>query len=100
MFRSLFNDLPLLTDAHVLQIVETEANFGIKMRGELSSGVHVVPQLIVVPENLVLLVQRGDHAVVFSRLLESGEIASPTWLEVNLLVLVKLQKLVLKCYST
>ena len=96
MLSPILNYLPLLPDAQLLQVLEADAHLRVEVRGKLPCGVHVVPQLVMVPEDLVLLVEGWDDAVVLARrpYLRIGHL--PPRLPLRPLVLIELQQLVLK----
>lgn len=85
----LLYDLPLLADAHVLQVVVAEANLRVQVRRELSRGLHMQPQLVMIPEDLVLLVDWWDDSIVLSCLLQIGISGLPAGTVVSSLIFVK-----------
>ena len=79
----------LLSNAHVFEVLETNAHLSIQMRRKLASGVHVKAQFVMVPEYLVLLVKGWYDSIVFARLLEVRIKHLPTWFKIDSLIFVQ-----------
>lgn len=91
LLGSLLNYESLLADAEVLQVLQADAELRVQVRRKLPRCIHVQPLFIMVPEDLMLLVQRWNHSIILSRLRQIRIRDLPPRLVINFLIFVQLK---------